>query len=620
MAEETSNLPVVNAIGNLQRTSSSGDIQISNILSGGFNRLSRGIFGLQDSFIDISQRQQEFSQQQMLAQEKFFADSIQATISAQRGLNLLNTIFTFMTTSQTQELRRLTEQRDSLQAQNIDQQGKIITVTESVQLALKKVTDQTELSQRIMVKMSGVLGQSIETFNIIKSRLDQLIKRFDQMLMLNGEMVRMSAKARMDTMKTRLGAQHGLTPEQVESIWEGVKSQMQGLKFNEVEDAKKRFGPYMEGLVNLQGLQKRVEEQVEAIRAGVGDSTESIVINTRAKKQEAEATERVVRAKQREEQQIRETIQAQSWWEKVKEDQEKNQKFQASDEVRMEQARAAAWLRFQNESPLVKNIIDFIATIKQERLVKKLRGEDKAMQQQAESEIYGIGFGKLGIIRLLASPLLWKTAIAGFAAYGLYKIGSGFMELFDENKKKEREIERKQFLESRGLEADNWKRNLLGPLEGLFTSNNKELEKIQAYHREGWEEGNSNWLISLKEWWEGIKEWWNGLRLNPFSDATAAPAQNGPYAPGFAPVAPRTPSEMGVPQRNDGAAVNGASSAAAAQASQPIIVDGSKGGDITNIDQSVNTKVQMPKNVGFTKPMSPDPSGMYGRNFGWLGP
>lgn len=615
MAEETTNLPVVNAIGRLQRTSSSGDIQISNVLSGGFNRLSRGIFGLQDSFIDISQRQQEFSQQQMLAQEQFFSESIQATVNAQRGLNLLNTIFTFMTTSQTQELRRLTEQRDSLQAQNIDQQGKIITVTESVQAALEKVTDQTELSQRIMVKMSGVLGQSIETFTLIKSRLDQLIKRFDQMLILNGEMVRMSAKSRMDTMKTRLGAQQGLSPEQVESIWEGVKSQMQGLKFNEVEQAKKTFGPYMEGLINLQGLQKRVEEQVESIRAGVSDSTESIIVNTRAKKQEAEATERVVRAKQREEQQIRETIQAQSWWEKVKEDQEKNQKFQASDEVRMEQARAAAWLRFQNESPLVKNIIDFIATIKQERLVKKLRGEDKVMQQQAETEIYGIGAGKLGILRLLASPLLWKTAIAGFSAYGLYKIGSGFMELFDKNKQKERQVERKEFLESRGLEADNWKRNLLGPLEGLFKSSNKELEEIQAYHREGWEEGNSSWFTALKEWWEGIINWWRGLRLNPFSDANAAtPDQVS------APTAPRTPSEMVVPKRNDGAAVNGASSAAAAQTSQPIIVDGSRGGDVTNIDQSVNTKVQMPKNVGFTKPMAPDSSGMYGRNFGWLGP
>lgn len=597
MAEETSNLPVVNAIGNLQRTSSSGDIQISNILSGGFNRLSRGIFGLQDSFIDISQRQQELAQQQVFDQQRFFKDSVDAQYSTQnRGLNLLQTILGYIQFNQLQKIGQLEQELSDANARREQQGATILSLQEKFTLSLENLTN---------------------TFA-------QLQRAFDVMIQMQAQMVIQSSKQRQDELRRGAVQEHGEDKGAKMAQWwerfkrerveEFVRTGQRDLPENMAERLKQakiegQLGArFVSGMNSLQDVIWQTKQLVEDYTAGVQAAAAATQQNSSVMDDLGDSLDRNTN------------------------ENKALRRAEKIDDFR-EDARRAAERKLEEESGLVRGVSMFMQWMKKREETKARQKELDQLYAGAEQERFGIGGGMLGILRFLASPIVWKTAIAGFATYGAYKIYKGFTEEISDEQRKQIKIQRKQFLESRGLEANNWKKNLLGPLEGLFTSNNKELNEIQAYHRDQWEEGNAGWFVALKEWWEGIVNWWKNLNLNPFDDANAAgpvpnaapvPKQDGTpaqeYAPGFAPVAPRTPSEMVVPKKNDGAAVNGASSAVASQASQPIIIDGSKGGDVTTIDQSVNTKVQMPKNVGFTKPMAPDSSGMYGRNFGWLGP
>lgn len=203
MADQQTNLPILAGLRDVADSHATATSNLNANITGGLKNVVGSIANLRDSFLNLSNRQMSNLEYQILKQEKYFIESLEHQKSAASGpLQIMQTLFGFISQNQATKIARLEDQRNKQEANFKGLLGDTIEVSKTV---------------------SGILEQQTEVFEELKDN-------FAKMIALSGQQTVMMAKQRQDYITQQM------TPEKF-SKWREM-----------VGDIKERYRTTGEGI------------------------------------------------------------------------------------------------------------------------------------------------------------------------------------------------------------------------------------------------------------------------------------------------------------------------------------------------------------------------------------
>jgi len=225
MAEEQqSNLPILAGLRDVADSHTNATSSLNSNISRGLRNVVGSITNLQDSFLNLSTRQMNSLEEQVLGQQDYFERSLEQQKAAASGpLQLLQTLFGFISQNQATKIAELERERNAQEAE------------------FKKVLNRTI---GVSEKITKVLAQQTTVFA-------QLKDNFAKMIALSGQQTVMMAKQRQDYLMGKAGQ---LKSDEWRDMIGVVKSRYveKGETISEEEKSILKGDTFLSGMLSLQ--------------------------------------------------------------------------------------------------------------------------------------------------------------------------------------------------------------------------------------------------------------------------------------------------------------------------------------------------------------------------------
>jgi len=180
MANQQTNLPILAGLRDVADSHANATSNLNASITGGLRNVVGSITNLQDSFLSLSTKQMNSLEDQILGQERYFEQSLEQQKAAASGpLQIMQTLFAFISQNQARKIAQLEEQRNQQEANFKNVLGRTISVSEKMGKILAQQTQVFAKLKDNLAKMIALSGQ--QTVMMAKQRQDYLMAKGGQL-------------------------------------------------------------------------------------------------------------------------------------------------------------------------------------------------------------------------------------------------------------------------------------------------------------------------------------------------------------------------------------------------------------------------------------------------------